>query len=375
MALVGAGTVLTIDDVAAADAAGARFVLSPVHDPDVMQEARRRGLLAIPGAATPSEIQAAHRQGAELVKVFPSGALGGPTYLRAIRGPLGHVPMIPTSGPTIESMEEWFAAGASVVGVGPEVLTPTATAEMVRDLPKRPGQIWIGISHECRRHVPLMIDPAYDSRLDLRMDYRFDSDVPAPYFTWNTLQALRRPPVEKTADAPAAAFISSVLDGNDRLDYVRELMRHMPVNSYGRQLNNRVLEHDEGRRTKDQVLARHKFTLAFENTCDHDYVTEKFFDPLIVGSVPVYLGAPNIRDFAPGEKCYIDAADFDSPKALADFLLGLDRDDAAYGEYLEWKQRPFRAGFMRIAESVREPNYARLLPLVEARLSNPPHAV
>jgi len=253
--------------------------------------------------------------------------------------------------------------------------TPTATAEMVRDLPKRPGQIWIGISHECRRHVPLMIDPAYDSRLDLRMDYRFESDVPAPYFTWNTLQALRRPPVEKTADAPAAAFISSVLDGNARLDYVRELMRHMPVNSYGRQLNNRVLEHDEGRRTKDQVLARHKFTLAFENTCDHDYVTEKFFDPLIVGSVPVYLGAPNIRDFAPGEKCYIDAADFDSPKALADLLLGLDRDDAAYGEYLEWKQRPFRAGFMKIAESVREPNYARLLPLVEARLSNPPHAV
>ena len=253
--------------------------------------------------------------------------------------------------------------------------TPTLDATVVQSLAKRPGQIWIGISHECRLHIPLMTDPAYNARLDLRMDYRFDSDVPAPYFTWNTLQALRRPAVAKTADAPAAAFISSHIDGNDRISYVRELMGHMPVNSYGRQLNNRVLEQDDGRGTKDQVLARHKFTLAFENISDHDYVTEKFFDALIAGSVPVYLGAPNIGDFAPGDKCYIDVADFDSPKALADHLLALDRDDAAYAAYLEWKQRPFAAAFMKMAEIVREPNYARLLPLVEARLSNHPRAV
>jgi hypothetical protein len=248
--------------------------------------------------------------------------------------------------------------------------TPTFTAEMMRNLSKRPGQIWIGFSHECRLHYPLMTDPAYNARLDLRMDYRFESEVPAPYFSWDTLRVLRRPPAAKTADAPAAVFISSLTDGNNRLDYVRELMRHMPVNSYGRQLNNRVLEKDEGATTKNKVLARHKFTLAFENTSDHDYVTEKFFHPLIVGSVPVYLGAPNIRDFAPGEKCYIDAADFDSPKALADHLLALDRDDAAYAEYLEWKRRPFAAPFMKLAEAVREPNYVRLLRLVEARLSN-----
>jgi len=253
--------------------------------------------------------------------------------------------------------------------------TPTMTEEGIRDLPKRPGQIWIGISHECRLHYPLMTDPDYNARLDLRMDYRLDSDVPAPYFTWNNLRALRRPPVAKTADAPAVAFISSPIDGNDRLDHARELMRHMAVNSYGRQLNNRVLEQDLGRKTKDQVLARHKFTLAFENISDHDYVTEKFFDPLFAGSVPVYLGAPNIRDFAPGEKCFIDATDFDSPKALADHLLALDRDDAAYAEHLEWKRRPFTAAFMKLAETVREPNYVRLLRLVETKLSNHRRAV
>lgn len=129
--LVGAGTVLTPDDVVAVAEAGGRFALSPVFDPEVCDEARRRGLLAIPGASTPTEILAAHDYGAPAVKVFPSGALGGPAYLRAIRGPLGHVPMIPTSGPLSGDMQEWIDAGAVAVGVGPEVFTPDFTAESV----------------------------------------------------------------------------------------------------------------------------------------------------------------------------------------------------------------------------------------------------
>ncbi|MGH2570244.1 MAG: bifunctional 4-hydroxy-2-oxoglutarate aldolase/2-dehydro-3-deoxy-phosphogluconate aldolase, partial [bacterium] len=99
-----------------------RFAMSPVLDPDVVEEAHRLGLLAIPGTGTATEILAAHRLGARLVKVFPAGPLGGPDFLRKVRGPLPHIRLVPTSGPTRGTLAEYLAAGASAVGVGSEVL-------------------------------------------------------------------------------------------------------------------------------------------------------------------------------------------------------------------------------------------------------------
>jgi len=113
--LVGGGTVLTRDEARAVADASGRFAFSPVFDPDVVDEAHRLGLLAVPGTATPTEILAAHRSGARLVKVFPAGALGGPAYLRAVRGPLPNVPLLPTSGPASESFAAYLAAGAVAV--------------------------------------------------------------------------------------------------------------------------------------------------------------------------------------------------------------------------------------------------------------------
>ncbi len=96
-------------------------MFSPIFDPEVVDEAHRLGLLAVPGTATPTEILAAHRHGARLVKVFPSGALGGPDFVRAVRGPLPDVPLVPTSGPTAETLGDYLAAGAAAVGVGAEI--------------------------------------------------------------------------------------------------------------------------------------------------------------------------------------------------------------------------------------------------------------
>jgi 2-dehydro-3-deoxyphosphogluconate aldolase/(4S)-4-hydroxy-2-oxoglutarate aldolase len=127
--LVGAGTVMTASDVIRVADAGARFALSPVFDEEVLHEAERRGVLFIPGAATPTEIVAAYRKGARAVKVFPAAALGGPDFIRAVRGPLPQVPIIPTSGPSAETMAEYLAAGASAVGVGNEVFHPGFTLE------------------------------------------------------------------------------------------------------------------------------------------------------------------------------------------------------------------------------------------------------
>jgi 2-dehydro-3-deoxyphosphogluconate aldolase/(4S)-4-hydroxy-2-oxoglutarate aldolase len=136
-ALVGGGTVLCVEDVLRVEAAGGCFVFSPVFDGDVVDAARARGLLAIPGSASPAEILAAHRHGAQLVKVFPAAALGGPAYLRAVRGPLPDVDLVPTSGPTSENVAEYFAAGARAVGVGAEVFHDGCTIESVEAAARR----------------------------------------------------------------------------------------------------------------------------------------------------------------------------------------------------------------------------------------------
>ena len=92
------------------------------------------------------------------------------------------------------------------------------------------------------------------------------------------------------------------------------------------------------RRERLAVCASHKFTLAFENTIAADYVTNKLFEVWSAGSVPVYLGAPNVAEFAPSRRSYIDVTDFDGPMDLARYLNHLDEHDDEYEEYLEWKR-------------------------------------
>jgi 2-dehydro-3-deoxyphosphogluconate aldolase/(4S)-4-hydroxy-2-oxoglutarate aldolase len=131
---VGAGTVLEADDARAVADAGGRFAMSPVLDPEVVEEAHRLGLLAVPGAGSATEILEASRLGARLVKVFPSGPIGGPGFLRKVRGPLPDIPLVPTSGPTRETLAEYIAAGAVAVGVGSEVLPPGFSLAAVEEV-------------------------------------------------------------------------------------------------------------------------------------------------------------------------------------------------------------------------------------------------
>jgi 2-dehydro-3-deoxyphosphogluconate aldolase/(4S)-4-hydroxy-2-oxoglutarate aldolase len=129
--LVGGGTVLTPDDARAVHRAGGRFTLSPVFAPDAIDEATRLGMLAIPGAATPTEILKAHRHGVRLVKVFPSGALGGPQFLRAVRGPFPKIALLPTNGPNADNLADYFDAGAAAVGIMADVFPPGFTIASV----------------------------------------------------------------------------------------------------------------------------------------------------------------------------------------------------------------------------------------------------
>lgn len=125
--VVGAGTVCDRASARAAIDAGARFIVSPGLVEEVVTEARAHGVVAIPGAATPTEILAALRLGADAVKLFP-GSLFGPSYLKALRGPLPQLKAVPTGGVTLDNLKDWKDAGVLAVGIGTELMPKDAVA-------------------------------------------------------------------------------------------------------------------------------------------------------------------------------------------------------------------------------------------------------
>jgi len=235
-----------------------------------------------------------------------------------------------------------------------------------REFPRRyPGQRWAVFSMESSVNYPALADPEFMRQFDITMGYWRDATVWTPYFGPGTAKLLRSLPVEKTEAAPLAYFQSSRFDASGRIGFVRALMKHITVDSYGKVLNNRRLPGpDRGGKSKLRAIARYKFTLAFENSIATDYVTEKFFHPLIAGSVPVYLGAPNIAEFAPGKDCFINAADFDGAASLAAYLERVAADEAEYGKLLAWKAQPLRPQFLQMVESVNAWSMYRLCDVI-----------
>lgn len=126
--LVGAGTVMTTDQVAAAVDAGAKFIVSPISDPVILAAVARHEVATIPGAYTPTEMEAAHRAGADIIKVFPAPP-GGVEFIRALRGPLPHLKLFPTAGPTPDNFLEYLDAGCFGVGFVRSLFEPQDLAD------------------------------------------------------------------------------------------------------------------------------------------------------------------------------------------------------------------------------------------------------
>lgn len=233
---------------------------------------------------------------------------------------------------------------------------------------KRPGQLWVAFSMESRVTTPELADERFMAHFDLTATYRRSADVWMPYVGQGSLPALLSPPAPKTGAFPVAHFQSNPFDRSGRNEYAAELMKRVKVASYGRMLPT-MPDAGEigGRDARLELSGRHKFTLAFENTIAEDYVTDKFFDALIAGSVPVYLGAPNVADFAPAPNAFIDVADFDGPADLARHLNRLDRDDAAYADLLAWKRVGPDAAFLALLDEVHPQGFCRVAELVRER--------
>jgi 2-dehydro-3-deoxyphosphogluconate aldolase / (4S)-4-hydroxy-2-oxoglutarate aldolase len=127
--LLGAGTILDPESCRSALLAGAEFIVTPSLDPRVIEVARRYSKPCFPGALTPTEVVAAWQAGADMVKIFPCGPVGGPKYIKALKGPFPQIDFVPTGGVNLETTPEFIKAGAAAVAAGGELVDAIALRE------------------------------------------------------------------------------------------------------------------------------------------------------------------------------------------------------------------------------------------------------
>ena len=126
--LLGMGTLTKPEQALSAKAAGANFLVSPVCEEELVKAMVASGLLTMAGALTPTEVFKAHSLGADVIKIFP-GSIGGPGYIKALKGPFPYIPMMPTGGVNAGNAADWFAAGVVAVGAGSELCPPQLAKE------------------------------------------------------------------------------------------------------------------------------------------------------------------------------------------------------------------------------------------------------
>lgn len=124
--LVGAGTVINAEAARKCMEVGAKFLVSPGFNTETVAVAHERGILMMAGALTPTEVMSVWEAGADFVKIFPCGNLGGAKYIQALKGPFPQVPMVPTGGVNLETAADYIRAGAAALGVGGELVQKEA---------------------------------------------------------------------------------------------------------------------------------------------------------------------------------------------------------------------------------------------------------
>jgi 2-dehydro-3-deoxyphosphogluconate aldolase / (4S)-4-hydroxy-2-oxoglutarate aldolase len=128
-ALVGAGTVLDPETAKTCISSGAQFIVSPALNVETIARCRELDIAVMPGALTPTEVVQAWNAGADFVKVFPAGAVGGPNYLKALKAPLPQIQLVPTGGVSLTTAGDFIRAGAAALGVGSDLVDLNAIRE------------------------------------------------------------------------------------------------------------------------------------------------------------------------------------------------------------------------------------------------------
>jgi 2-dehydro-3-deoxyphosphogluconate aldolase/(4S)-4-hydroxy-2-oxoglutarate aldolase len=149
-ALVGAGTVLDPETATACIESGAKFVVSPALNLETIACCRRLDVAVMPGALTPTEVIQAWNAGADFVKVFPAGAVGGPSYLKSLKAPLPQIELVPTGGVSLKTATDFIRAGAAALGVGADLVDIKAIREGHAALITERAKQFIEIVREAR---------------------------------------------------------------------------------------------------------------------------------------------------------------------------------------------------------------------------------
>jgi 2-dehydro-3-deoxyphosphogluconate aldolase/(4S)-4-hydroxy-2-oxoglutarate aldolase len=136
-ALVGAGTVLDAEDAKSCIASGAQFIVSPALNLDTIAYCRELDVAVMPGALTPTEVVQAWNAGADFVKIFPAGAVGGPGYLKALKAPLPQIELVPTGGVSLKTAADFIKAGAAALGVGADLVDIKAQSSLITERAKQ----------------------------------------------------------------------------------------------------------------------------------------------------------------------------------------------------------------------------------------------
>ncbi|KAL4241047.1 Alpha-(1 3)-fucosyltransferase 11 [Mactra antiquata] len=220
-------------------------------------------------------------------------------------------------------------------------------------IPRLPRHEWALMHEESPKNDYTLTNPTFLSLFNHTATFKRESDFPLTLqyldsIPWveSTKFLVTTPEKTKLQEELAPVFYaqSDCHTPSDRDAYVEEFMKYMKVDSYGFCLHNKELPKHladpiPGMDHEDffSLQAKYKFSFAMENAVCDDYITEKFWRPLHIGSVPIIYGSPKIRDFLPDEHSAILVTDFESPKQLAEYLKYLNENDEEYNKYLEWK--------------------------------------
>ncbi len=206
----------------------------------------------------------------------------------------------------------------------------------------------VAYSMEPSAYYPTQFD--YVSNFDFEMSFRLSSDVPTIYFGYwmNLLKPVTDTPWEKRE--PAILFLAShcsSISGREKL--VEMLQEHVRVDSLSQCMHNKDWPSDIDRSDKLAILRRYRVYLAAENSIEQDYVSEKVYDGLIAGAVPVYLGAPNIGKFVPENSVISVPKNFtrEDIAKVAEVIKKIFTDKREYNKWISFKQKPYSDEFTK----------------------------
>ncbi|XP_061166159.1 alpha-(1,3)-fucosyltransferase 10-like [Saccostrea echinata] len=231
-------------------------------------------------------------------------------------------------------------------------------------LPREPHHEWALLHDESPKNNYLFSFEEVMSLFNHTSTFRRESDYPlvtqfleSSEWLTSTKHLLsvkeKRQQAEDLKLAPVIFTNSACATASDRDGYIRRLMEYIPVDSYGLCLHNRDLpkhlrDSIEGMFHEDfyKLISKYKFAVAIENALCVAYVTEKLWRPLHVGTIPIVMGSPKVKDLLPSNRSAIIVDDYESVEDLAKYLKYLDKNDEEYEQYFEWKKSGISNGYL-----------------------------